>query len=85
MYHLLILCPHCLSRQFLSSSEIVFRQFPQRQMRLSSADHSKREIPPDAGDRLVVEVEVEEERSIGARLAFARVEEEHVGWDCCCC
>lgn len=54
-------------------------------MRLSSADHSKRAIPPDAGDRRVVEVEVEEEGSIGARLhAFAKVEEEHVGWDCCC-
>lgn len=54
-------------------------------MRLSSADHIKREIPPNAGDRRVVEVEVEveEEGSIGARLAFAKVEEEHVGWDCC--
>jgi hypothetical protein len=53
-------------------------------MRLSSADYSKREILPDAGDRRVVEVEVEEEGSTGARLAFAKVEEEHVGWDCCC-
>src|SRR5271154_1337033 len=78
MYHLLILCPHCLSRQFLSSSEIVFRQFPQRQMRLPSADHRKTEIPRAAGDRRVVEVEVEE-GNIGARPAFAKVEEEHGG------
>ena len=53
-------------------------------MRLSLADHRKTEIPLYARDRRVVEVEVEEEGSIGARLAFAKVEEEHVGWDCCC-
>jgi hypothetical protein len=81
MYHLLILSPHCPSRQFLSSSKIVFREFPQRQMRLSSADHSKTEIPLDAGDRRVVEVQVQvqEEGSIPARVAFANVEEEHIG------
>ena len=27
---------------------------------------------------------MEGEGSIVARLAFARVEEEHFGWDCCC-
>jgi len=48
-------------------------------MRLSSADHSKTEIPLDAGDRRVVEVQVQEEGSIPARVAFANVEEEHIG------
>jgi len=38
VYHLLILCADSLCRHFLGRREVVFRQFPQRQMRLLSAN-----------------------------------------------